>query len=63
MKQSITQFIFFISSSILAKLILEHTKININQTILMVIIYICIVSVYLVYTHISKKNKEKLKVT
>lgn len=63
MKQAITQIVFFISSSILATLILDHTKINMNQTILMVIIYICIVSVYLVYIQLSKKNKEKLKIT
>lgn len=60
MKQSIIQTIFFISSCILSTLFLDYIKIN--KQILIVIIYICIVTVYLVYTHISKKNKEKLKV-
>jgi len=60
MKQSIIQIIFFISSSILATLLLDHTKININEPILMIIIYLCMVSFYLIYMYISKKNKEKL---
>ncbi|WLC91037.1 hypothetical protein [Clostridium estertheticum] len=59
MKQSIIQTIFFISSCILSTLFLDYIKIN--KQILTVSIYICIVAVYLVYTHISKKNKEKLK--
>ncbi|MBX4260381.1 hypothetical protein KTC96_22760 (plasmid) [Clostridium estertheticum] len=60
MKQAIIQFVFLISSGVLSMLILDHTEININHTLLKVIIYICIVSVYLICTCMYKKKKEKL---